>query len=108
MTWLLPRVWALSTSGQGDPGVAIAGSRAGALGLLDFGLGFEVGAVSAAVRRASRFLEGRSFGLRVPAGALGDAALGEMPENLGVVVVAEDGDVDWGRAADLVRRAGRV
>src|SRR4051794_29603824 len=108
MTWLLPRVWALSTSGQGDPGVVIAGSRAGALGLLDFGLRFEAGAAGRAVRRASALLKDRAFGLRVPAGALAESFLKGLPENLRVVVLAEDGEVDWGRAGDVVREAGRV
>src|SRR3982750_1410590 len=70
MTLLQSRVMALSPSGQGDASVVIAGSRAGALGVFDYGFGDLSQVDARALRRASRFLKDRPFGLRLPARAL--------------------------------------
>src|SRR5438105_1044910 len=108
MTLSLPRILTLSPGGQEDPGVGVvvAGSRAGALGVLDFGIRSDAGAVREASERASRYLGGRGFGLRLRAGALGDALPDRWPAGLGVVVaVEEDSNDDWAGTLATLRRA---
>src|SRR4051794_26827790 len=109
MTLSLPRLITLSPTGLADPGVVVAGCRAGALGVLDFGTCFEVETARAAAGRVARYLDGGGFGLRLPAGALGAVALEGMPAGLGVVVVVEDGGGrdDWPAARAALGQGGR-
>ena len=53
MTLQLPRVLALAPSGVSDSGLVVAGSRAGALGVLDFGITFDAEPACEAVRRVA-------------------------------------------------------
>jgi acyl transferase domain-containing protein/NAD(P)H-dependent flavin oxidoreductase YrpB (nitropropane dioxygenase family) len=95
-----------------DAGVVVAGSRAGALGVLDFGFGLSSEAVRGAAERAADYLRrsGLGFGLRLPAGAVGAGWLDGLPEQLSAVFAAEEGGVctDWVRARGAVAGRGMV
>jgi acyl transferase domain-containing protein/NAD(P)H-dependent flavin oxidoreductase YrpB (nitropropane dioxygenase family) len=99
-----------------DPGIAVAGSRAGALGVLDFGLGFEGAAVWQAAGDVARYLRrqgqgGRpGFGVRLPVTTIEPALLEGLPDALRVVVAVEGGlagDVpDWTGALAVLEHLG--
>src|SRR5947209_6566626 len=108
MMRLLPRVWALSTTGQGGSGVVVAGSRAGGLGILDLGVCADEDAARRTLCRISALLKDRAFGLRVPAGDRLESMLDDLPENLRLVIVVEGRGVDWGASAAALGRSGRV
>src|SRR5512142_3405711 len=110
MTREIPCILTLAPGGLTDPGVVVAGSRAGALGVLDVGLRFEAGAVVEATRRTAAYLGDRGFGLRVSGEAVrgGDEWLDRLPAGLGVVVVAAIGAGDEARVFDVIRRSGRL
>ncbi|HMB03887.1 MAG TPA: beta-ketoacyl synthase N-terminal-like domain-containing protein, partial [Isosphaeraceae bacterium] len=109
MTREIPRILTLAPGGLNDPGVVVAGSRAGALGVLDVGLRFEAGAAVEAARRTAALLGDRGFGLRVSGEAVrgGDEWLDRLPAGLGVVVVAAPGAGDEARVLEALRRSGR-
>ncbi len=110
MKLLLPRVVALTPSGLGDPGILVAACRAKALGVLDFGIGTEAGAVEPAVERAARFLrrDGDRFGLRLPLGAIGTVLAGRVPLSLEVIIGVDSGIDRWDEAVGAIRDAGRA
>ena len=101
MTLSMSRIVTLAPGGT-DPAVAVAGTRAGGLGLLDFGFGVDAEAVRAAAERVARFIPGNrlGFGLRVPVGAVVASLLDRLPGELTVVVAAEEGGGrdDWAGA----------
>ena len=107
MTSHFPRIIVLAPGGLVDPGVVVAGCRAGALGAFDFGLGFDPGRAAEAARRASEYVVGREFGLRVSADALEPGWLAGMPDRLGLVIVTEVVATDWAAALEILRRSGR-
>ncbi len=107
MTSHFPRIIVLSPGGLVEPGVVVAGCRAGALGAFDFGLGFDPGRAAEAARRASEYVVGREFGLRVSADALAPGWLAGMPDRLGLVIVTEVVATDWAAALEILRRSGR-
>src|SRR5438270_3292230 len=94
----IPRILTLSPGGVLGARAAVAGSRSGALGVLDLGSGVVDREAHEAVDRVGRLLKDRSFGVRLDGEALGGALLGRAPSNLGVVVVSDGGRVDWKRA----------
>ena len=102
MTLSLPRIVALAPGGVADAGVVVAGSRAGALGVLDFGFGVEAGSVRMAAERAAGYLrrQGLGFGVRLLAGAVGASWVAGLPGELRAVFAAEDGGgcTDWAGA----------
>src|SRR3954468_18974562 len=107
MTLSLPRIATLAPCGLVDPGVVVAGCRAGALGIFNFGNRFDAEATYEAATRAARYLGGRRFGVRLPASALLDASLGRLPVELDVFVAVEAGrgGDDWSAARGALRRA---
>src|SRR3954452_18415636 len=108
MTSSQPRIVTLAPGGLRDPGVVVAGCRAGALGVLNFGIRFDVEAAREAAERAARYVRGRGFALRLPMAALGDApaSLDRLPDELNVFVAIEGGGGrdDWAAARAAVRR----
>src|SRR5690242_1607339 len=108
MTLQLPRVMAVSPSGRRDPGVVVAACRAGALGILDLGFVFRFEADLGALQRTSKFLKGQTFGVRRPAGAVGETVVADLPADLNIVVVAESGGEDWGRLRAILSGSGRI
>lgn len=107
MRSLLPRVIALSPTGSTDPGVVVAGCRAGALGVLDLGFGFDAKATEAA-HRIARYVADRPFGFKLPVEEVREGWLREMPDGLRVVIVGVDGVGDWSEAVAVVRATGRL
>src|SRR5690242_551744 len=112
MRWNLPRVMTLSPCGEGDPGVVVAASRAGALGVFDFGFGAEGGEVRRSIEAAAHFLKGRPFGIRLgleDAAAEGDFAA--LADPLRAIVIRGGGLADeaaWALAIGRVRASGRI
>ena len=113
MTSVLPRVLALAPTGLLDPAPVVAGSRAGALGVLDPGPnpGPDVGPTLAALQRVARFLD-RPFGVRLPTLGTSSAWLERAPVGLAAVIGTE-GDTapsvaDWAAFVEEVRRSGRL
>ena len=100
MTLHLPRIVAYSTSAAGDPGMVVAGSRPGALGVLDFGLGVGTDQDFEVIRRTSRFLGERRFGLEHSGLGIEELPASRLPENLGVLIVT--GAEDWSSARAIV------
>src|SRR4051794_40798041 len=110
MTRPIPRILAVAPGGLIDPGIVVAGSRAGALGVLDAGFRFEAGALLEGAGRVSRYLGEKAFGLRVAGEATRGPAdwLERLPAALGVIVVE---GIAAGREAetlDVIRRSGRL
>lgn len=111
MRWKLPRVMALSAGGEGDPGVVIAASRAGALGVLDYGLGDGAVGSGRVLQQTSRYLKDRPFGIRLPLEALERLDLAGSPAVLRVVIACGGSTADestWARAVAGVRGTGRI
>src|SRR4051812_38623696 len=108
MTLLQSRVMALSPSGQADPSVVVAGSRAGALGVFDFNLGDLAQVPFGAFDAASRFLKDRAFGVRLASSSLERGVPDEWPANLRVLVVSECGGEDWGQLRSRWSGDGRL
>ena len=102
----LPRVQAWSISGRVDLRTALAGSRAGGLGVLDCTLGFEAEGVRKAIARLGGVLKGLPFGVRLREGDLGRVLGWGMPANLAAVVVMGAGEVDWGDVRKLLEGVG--
>ncbi len=94
-------------SGFLDTRICVAGSRAGALGVIDLGSRMEL-TTRDALAKAGALLRGRSFAVRVQPEALNPQALTSFPENLRVVIVAEARDGQWSDALFEVRRAKKL
>src|SRR5262245_1874778 len=113
----IPHIVTLAPAGLADPGVAVAGSRAGAVGVLDFGFGFDGEAVLRAAEGVARYLRGQGhgrkhalgFGLRLPVEAAGAWALGRLPSELSVVVAVggRGKALDWAGPGAVLGRGGR-
>src|SRR4051794_9184373 len=112
MTLLQSRVMVLSPSGQGDPSVVVAGSRAGALGVFDYGLGDLDQVQPESLEAASRLLKDRPFGIRLSSSSLSRSVPDHWPANLRVLVASEcecgSGGIDWRRLRSLWSGDGRL
>ena len=101
------RMAALAPAATLDPSIAIAASRAGALGLLDLTLARDVAAARATIERMARQARG-ACGIRVEAGTTLLTLLAQrLPRTVETVLLAGD----WTGCADLVRdlrRGGRT
>jgi len=104
----MPRILTVSPPGRLGVRVATAGSRAGGLGVLDFGFRCEPREAAAAIRRAGEALAGRRFGVRLPARACAGPALAGAPANLAVVVARGGVGTDWAGVLAELTRAGRL
>lgn len=105
----LPRILTFSPGGLTDPGVVVAGSRAGALGVLDLGDRFEVEAAQEAATVVARFLGGRAFGLRMLASELRRDFLVKLDASVSAIVVVPEADHSacWKQALAALRAARR-
>ena len=106
MTSSLPRIVTLAPSGLSDPGMVVAGCRASALGVLNFGIRFDAEAVREATRNVARYVSGRRFGLRLSAASLCGTFPDQLPEELRVFVVSGRGlgRDEWDAARSAVGR----
>src|SRR5262249_44072923 len=104
----IPRIITLSPGGVRGVWAAVAGSRAGALGVLDLEGVAEPGQAQDAVQRVGRLLKGRGFGVRLGTGALDGPLVGGAPRNLGVVIVSAAKGGGWAGAWERLARAGKV
>src|SRR4051812_48203406 len=89
------RILTCSPCGILDPRVVVAGSRAGALGVLDPGFRVLAPTVVDAVARIGGLLRGRRFGVRLRSETVESSFLEAAPKNLAVVVVAGREGSDW-------------
>ncbi|HEV3163691.1 MAG TPA: beta-ketoacyl synthase N-terminal-like domain-containing protein, partial [Isosphaeraceae bacterium] len=105
MSSSVPRVLALGPAGMPQPGMVVAASRAGSLGILDFAIGSDLDGARAAARVVSR-LGTRPFGLRLSAETLARCDASAWPANLALVVATEPDDGDWSRPLQRAREAG--
>jgi acyl transferase domain-containing protein/NAD(P)H-dependent flavin oxidoreductase YrpB (nitropropane dioxygenase family) len=98
---------AFSPSGFSEPGFVVGACRAGALGVLDFELGFSWKRAVGAAHDVARFTD-RPFGLRLPWGALNQLNREGLPDALTAVIAVHGAQVpacsDWN---DCVRAANR-
>lgn len=104
------RVIALSPERTSATGFVVAACRAGALGVIDFGLGVDGNRAAEAAWEVARYLDGQSFGVRISASGLEGDLLGRLPPNLRVVIVTQavNEGVDWCAPAKFVRDTGRA
>ncbi|SIN89960.1 polyketide-type polyunsaturated fatty acid synthase PfaA [Singulisphaera sp. GP187] len=86
----------------------MAACRAGAIGILDFGITFLAETDLETLHRTSKFLKGQTFGVRLPAGALNESVVATFPGNLGMVVVVEAGGEDWNRLRATLSGCDRI
>ena len=109
---LHPRILTYSPSGTSDFRVAVAGSRAGGLGVLDLGAHCDVREARRAIRELGRLLKGggraRRFGIRVSPSAEVGKILDGAPASLTVVVTAGDEGSEGLQGPDEVHRSGRT
>src|SRR5690242_15173619 len=109
MTWITPRVVALSPSAQGQAGLVIAASRAGGLGALNFGTGCAWKSITEAAWKVAEFLGDRAFGIRLAAEGWQTWELHRLPPSLRVVVVVAVGNVsESAEALAAIRTSGRL
>jgi acyl transferase domain-containing protein/NAD(P)H-dependent flavin oxidoreductase YrpB (nitropropane dioxygenase family) len=89
--------------------MVVAGSRAGALGILDAGFRFDAGSCVRTAERVARSLGDRAFGLRVRGEAIEGQAewLDLLPAGLSVMVIAGIEAGGEGRVLERIRRCGR-
>lgn len=98
----------LAPSGQRDPGIVVAACRSGALGILDLGLEGSLETDRELLHRISKFLPGRTFGLRLSATAVNEASIASLPANLGAVVIVGDEEDEWDRLRTQLNACGRT
>ncbi|AMV38765.1 type I polyketide synthase [Planctomyces sp. SH-PL62] len=101
----LPRILATAPSGTDGAAIAIAASRAGALGILDLE-GVEPGSAKTAVERAAAL--GGRVGIRIDPTAVDDAWLASLPPQADVVCVVGGDDARWEAASRRIAAAGRA
>lgn len=102
----IPRIITLSPGGLNGERAALAGSRAGALGLLDLEYESDTVQCRRSIERLGRLLKGRMFGIRIGHDRLDQLRFESAPADLGVVVVTGE-RVDWGKVLDLIGRDWR-
>ncbi len=109
MTRPIPRMMTVGPGGLDDPGMVVAGSRAGALGVLDAGFRFDAGSCIRTAERVARCLGDRPFGLRAWGEAFEGPAewLDRLPAGLDVIVVTGIAAGAEGRVLERIRRSGR-
>jgi acyl transferase domain-containing protein/NAD(P)-dependent dehydrogenase (short-subunit alcohol dehydrogenase family) len=109
MTHPIPRILTVGPGGFDDPGMVVAGSRAGALGVLDAGFRFDEESCVKVAEHIARYLGDRSFGLRVPGEAFAGQVLwlDRLPAGLSLIIVDGISGGDEGRFFELIRRSGR-
>ncbi|HEV3121232.1 MAG TPA: polyketide synthase, partial [Isosphaeraceae bacterium] len=103
----IPRVMAFSPNGLAEPSIVVAAVRAGALGVLDFELGFRAQRVLDAACDVARFVSG-PFGLRLPAEALTGFNIADLPPNLSVLIAAEPAEGGWSDWLPKAMESGRA
>jgi acyl transferase domain-containing protein/NAD(P)H-dependent flavin oxidoreductase YrpB (nitropropane dioxygenase family) len=106
----IPRIITTTPVGLLDVRMAVAGSRAGALGTLDLGVGAGGCGSEArsAIERTSTLLGNRQFGIRVEAWALAEWDFSTAPENLAAVVAWGEPENGWAPLAHQLRSSGRI
>ncbi len=103
----LPRILTLSPGGCHGERATLAGSRAGALGLLDLGLDTDSSASGRAIGRVSGWLKANEFGVRIAPAWLTNGFLTDAPANLSTAVVAGRDETDWHAVRAVIASAGR-
>ena len=104
----IPRVLTWSPAGLLDARVAVAGSRAGGLGVLDLGSRSQAGTAIEALNRIGSLLKRQRFGVRFRAEGVDRAFLNSAPENLALVTVAGRHGLDWAGLRGAISETGRV
>jgi acyl transferase domain-containing protein/NAD(P)H-dependent flavin oxidoreductase YrpB (nitropropane dioxygenase family)/NAD(P)-dependent dehydrogenase (short-subunit alcohol dehydrogenase family) len=103
----IPRVLVWSPAGVLDARVAVAGTRAGGLGVIDLGFRAADRTAAETIALAGGLLGRRPIGVRLRAESLSSIFLDGLPANLAFVIVSGRIESDWARARGQVRAAGR-
>ncbi len=104
----LPRVLTLSPAGLPDARFAVAGSRAGGLGVIDLATRFQAEPALKLLNRVGALLKDRRFGIRLRPEELTGSFLRSTPDQLGCVIVPGGVGSDWTTLAGEIRRFDRI
>lgn len=98
----------LTPAGTPEPSLAIAASRAGAVGILNLEFARDPDAARAALSRLSAFGRGRiGISLDGEAEELLSLVLTQPPTNLGMIVLTSSGPEQLGRRVEAIHASGR-
>src|SRR5438128_5480127 len=101
------RIICLTPAGAADPAIAIAASRAGALGVLDLELALDGQAAAAALRKMERLCRS-SFGVKLDGRRIDflDAVARALPERARLVILGPGDPVALGERVRSLRAGG--